>query len=467
MLETKKKIRVEDLPDKVIAELFDNPVYFSRIVFNVYLWSMQRKIAYALKEYKRVCVYSCTGMGKSFVEAILITWFLQTHPNSVVILTGSVFKQVKRTVWRSIIDLYSRARVKLLGEPSAEVWNVTKGQWYAEMLSGRKIEAMQGIHAPYFLAVIDEGSGVEDYVFDAISGNLSGGDSYLLVCGNPLRPQGEFYRLQFDPSFIKFRVSVFDTPMFTGEIEKIPYPYKEILEKVLPTPKWVREMRLRYGEDSLFWKAKILALFPDEYTERGLFTVDLIENAFKRQVEPKDTDKKYITVDVAGYGDDLTVISLWHGFKQVEMLEYAKLRTNEVATEIARISAQFRPDYIIVDSTGLGAGVVDRLYELGFDNVYPVNFSQKALESDRYANVVTEMFFKLREMMANGEVQLKPNEELKRDLLAMEYFFDSGGRLKVVNAHDLKKGKLGRSPDRAVSVALRFAPVRTGLVFTI
>ena len=402
----KNKFDISDLPNEVIMKMIKDPVFYCRVTFNTYLWSKQREIAWALTKSKRVSVYSCTGAGKSFLEANIIHWFLQTHPNSVVVLTGSSFKQAKRTVWRVVVDLYHKSRIKLLGEPTAESWSITKGQWYAEVISGKRIEALQGLHAPYMLFVLDEASGIDEFVYDAVMGNLSGGDAYVLLCGNPLRPEGEFYRTLFDPSYYKVKISVFDTPLFTGEIEEIPEPYKSKLVKVLPSPKWVEDMRQKYGEDSAFWKAKILAEFPTE-SEMGLFNINDIEYCYKNEDISEGSDV-YITCDVARYGDDESVITVWKGMRMVELIPFANNNLMEIVGRIVNLNNRYKADFIVIDSTGLGSGVVDRLIELGYDNVYAVNFSQSAFESDKYVNIATEMFFHLSDMVKEHKVKLIP-----------------------------------------------------------
>lgn len=467
------KINIYDLPPKIINAFINNPIYFSRLVFNNFLWSKQREICYALLKTKRVAVYSATGTGKSFLLANLIHWFLQTRPNSVVAIVGANYRQVLRSVWRVAISQFSKARIKLIGEPTSTKFQVTAGQWYAEVLSARKIEALQGIHAPYMLFLVDEASGVEEMIFDAIDGNLTGGDAYVLMMGNPLRPEGRFYQTLFDPNYYKVRISVFDTPLFTGEINEIPEEYARLLKKVLPTPEWLEQMEVRYGKDSAFYKAKILGIFPEE-SDMGMFNIADIEYAMTNNNVKEDESEIYITADIASMGDDETVICVWKGFKCVEMITSQKNDTMGAVGLINNIAKRYGVDknqsnsYIIVDATGEGRGVVDRLFELGYGNVYPVNFSQNALEREKYFNIATEMFFHLRNVLRNKMIKIPYDDKLKRQLMAISYEFDSEGRFKLVPFKQLKKntGKLGGSPDRAVALALRFSTVgcRVGIV---
>jgi len=447
------KIDITELPKHIIQKFVDDPVFYITTVFNVWLWSKQREILLALRKYKKVAVYSCTGAGKSFLGGATTIWFLQTHPNSIIPIVGASFDQVHRSIWRNVIEFYHKARIKLLGEPTSTRWEITKGQWWASVLSARKIEAIQGIHAPYQLQIIDEASSVEDYVWDALDGNMSGGCNYRLVLGNPLRPEGHFYKTLFDPSYYKVKISVFDTPLFTGEINEIPKKYRDFLYKVLPNEDFVENARRKYGEDSTYWKVKILGEFPLS-VETGMFSPSEIELAMNNP-NPDDKGEYYITVDIARYGEDSTVIAIWKGFKQEKLIELENKNLMEIVGFIIKLYNDYKGAKIIVDSTGLGAGVVDRLDEQGY-KVYPINFSERAFEDDKYANIITEAFFMLKESINAGLVKLVDNDMLKNELLAMEYTFDSKGRFKLIDSKYLKKHKLGRSPDRAMATALRF-----------
>jgi hypothetical protein len=458
------KIDITELPVEVIEKLVNDPVYYARIVHDSYLWSKQREIALALVKYKKVAVYSCTGSGKTFLVANLVSYMLNTRDSMIIPIVSPNFRSCLRTVWRNVVDMYYKSRIQLRGEITSTKWQITKGTHWAEVLSARKIEALQGLHSLYQFQVLEESSGIEDWVIDALDGNITGGINYRLMIGNPLRPEGEFYRTLFNPSYYKVRISVFDTPLFTNEINEIPEKYAKILRKVLPTPEYVEEVELKYGKDSAYYKAKILGIFPEE-SDMGMFNIADIEYAMTNKNVKENENEIYITADIASMGDDETVICVWKGFNCVEMVTSQKNDIMGAVGLINNIAKEYKVDinqhnsYIIVDATGEGRGVADRLLELGYTNVYPVNFSQNALEKEKYANIATEMFFHLRNVLRDRLIKLPYDDKLKRQLMSISYDFDSEGRFKLIPFKQLKKGKLGESPDRAVAVALRFCPV--------
>lgn len=66
-------------------------------------------------------------------------------------------------------------------------------RWFATARTATKPENMRGFHEDYMLFIVDEASGVEDQIMEAILSTLSGEFNKLLMCGNPTRTSGVFY----------------------------------------------------------------------------------------------------------------------------------------------------------------------------------------------------------------------------------------------------------------------------------
>ena len=81
-------------------------------------------------------------------------------------------------------------------------------------------------------------------------------------------------------------------------------------------------------------------------------------------------------VDVARFGDDRTVIFFRRG-RDARTLAPVQLRSADLMTLAARVAetrARMRADAIFVDEGGMGAGVVDRLRQLGCPACLGINF---------------------------------------------------------------------------------------------
>ena len=113
------------------------------------------------------------------------------------------------------------------------------------------------------------------------------------------------------------------------------------------------------------------------------------------------------------------------------------------------------PDSIAVDCIGIGAGVVDRLRELGTDGVIAVNVSHAAYDPDRFANRRAELYWGLRERFHKGTISIKDDPRLIEELAAIRYKITSQGQIRIERKHEMKR-RLRRSPDRADMLALLF-----------
>ena len=158
-------------------------------------------------------------------------------------------------------------------------------------------------------------------------------------------------------------------------------------------------------------------------------------------------------VDVARYGDDSTVICLRQGRKMHWQRVYSQLSTTEVASMVAAECRKQRIAAVFVDEVGVGAGVVDRLKQLGFNNIYGVNVGEKAGEDRKYYNKRAEVWGEMREWLTTADI---PDDRgLLNDLCAPYYSYDNKERIKLEKKEDMKK-RGATSPDRGDALALTF-----------
>ena len=114
-----------------------------------------------------------------------------------------------------------------------------------------------------------------------------------------------------------------------------------------------------------------------------------------------------------------------------------------------------RPSEILIDSIGLGAGVVDRLVELDLP-ARGINVAESSSMSDRYMRLRDELWFKCREWLEQKDVCIPEQDELITELTAVQYEILSSGKFKVESKDQMKKRGY-RSPDIADSLMLTFA----------
>lgn len=165
-----------------------------------------------------------------------------------------------------------------------------------------------------------------------------------------------------------------------------------------------------------------------------------------------------IGCDPAGDGTtdaDRTAIAFRQG-RICKRLEYHEgLDTMQIAGKLAEYHQQYKPAAIFVDKGGLGAGVFDRLRELGVP-VIGVNSATKANDAERFENKRAEMWWLMRDWLMDAPCRIPNNMALVGDLTSPQPKTSSNGRRLLEKKEDMKKRGL-RSPDGADALALTFA----------
>jgi hypothetical protein len=114
-----------------------------------------------------------------------------------------------------------------------------------------------------------------------------------------------------------------------------------------------------------------------------------------------------------------------------------------------------KPSEILIDSIGLGAGVLDRCRELGLP-VRGVNVGESPSSDGRFSRLRDELWWKAREWFDGRDVHIPEDARLIGELTSVHYKLESNGKLRVEPKDMLKKRGL-KSPDVAEALILTFA----------
>ncbi len=131
--------------------------------------------------------------------------------------------------------------------------------------------------------------------------------------------------------------------------------------------------------------------------------------------------------------------------------------TMELAGRVKTIIDKEQPAKVFIDSIGIGAGVVDRLKEMGYACVEGINVARSANDRERFANLRAELWSEMRDWFT-GElpVQIPDDDELHRDLCSLGYKHRSNGQLLIESKAELKKRGMP-SPDIGDALMMTFA----------
>ncbi|MEI7873841.1 MAG: terminase [Alphaproteobacteria bacterium] len=406
----------------------------------------------------RIAVASGHGVGKSALVAWLILWASATVPSTRGVVTANTETQLKTKTWTELAKwqgLVATHDFAELGAASlASVLPVPEGAGRIDCVpwAAHNPEAFAGLHnkGSRVLLVFDEASAIAEPIWETAEGALTdaGTEIVWVAFGNPTRTSGRFHAC-----FGRFRDRWHRQQV---DSRKVSLTDKKQLDQ------WVKD----YGADSDFVRVRVRGQFPRAGTMQ-LIDGESVEDAMRRVPEPDHHAPLVMGVDVARFGDDRSVIVLRRG-RDARSFAVEKHRGMDLMTlagRVAEIAFGHGVRAVFVDETGLGAGVVDRLRQLGVQHVQGVNFGASAARWDGdgakslYANKRAEMWGNLRDWLKAGGA-LPDDPELRADLTGVEYGYTGTGEIQLEKKEDMKKRGLA-SPDIGDALALTFAhPVR-------
>lgn len=425
-----------------------NPVAFVREVLGVEPdpWQVEFLEAIA-KGHRRISIRSGHGVGKSTGASWAMLHFLLTrYPVKVVVtaptsaqLYDALFAEMKRWVKELPPALSELLEVK---QERVELKSSTTEAFISARTSrAEQPEALQGVHSEHVMLVADEASGVPEAVFEAAAGSMSGHSAVTILLGNPVRSSGFFFdthnRLRGE--WWTRRVSCVDSPRVSAA--------------------YVAEMASRYGEDSNAYRIRVLGEFPKS-DDDTVIAMDLLESALHRDVATNPKAPVVWGVDVARFGSDSSALCKRKGNMVTEQirrwrnLDLMQL-TGAIKAEYDGTAMEERPIEILVDVIGLGAGVSDRLLELGLP-ARGINVSESPAMGETYRNLRAELWYKAKQWLEKRDCRLPKDEQLIAELATVRYKFMSSGKIQIESKDEIRKRGLA-SPDLADAFVLTFA----------
>lgn len=525
----------QDILNRVQKE----PVLFiEKVLGCVTMEPYQKNICDEVAKYDRVAISACHAVGKTFLLARIVLWFLYCYKDSIVITTAPTNRQVEALLWGEIGVSVKSALYNLGGHLTNKGLKIAE-KWYAMGFSPQKVaggddskeqqgSTFQGFHADHILIVFDEAVGVPPDIWTQVEGLLTSGAVVKFVCiANPTTKNCDFYDATLLPSWRHIKLNCFDSPNLTAngftclaDIEEEVALLSELndtqrLERIkaykkpvthLISAQWVIEkaMPQEWGVDHPLFQSKVLGEFPDA-DDTVLIQSKTVETAQNRKDMAKEKGARYIGIDVARYGDDTTVFTelieaekmsvidetgktIWSETKVVHTRnkKMAKRDLMEITGEAVRfIMDEYEGEdvIVVVDATGLGSGVYDRLVELKKEKVagaygqavlprkirlVEIHYgggvknlrkskkkpTQKEEENEKtYHNIKAIMFKELNDALKN-DLRLRKDSTYNAELPTIKYKFTSSGKMIIESKQDYKKRTGKPSPDASDSLAM-------------
>lgn len=198
-----------------------------------------------------------------------------------------------------------------------------------------------------------------------------------------------------------------------------------------------------------------------------LIPYDKITDCFTNDYVPNGD--KYMTIDVARFGKDTTVICVWDGFRCDAIYQYSGKSLTEVADTVRALQTHFNVpnSHTIADEDGVGGGVVDILKCRGF-----INNSQALTNPDapydtkgekpkeNFVNLKSQCYFKLADLINKGCIYIRCNDITQKESIIQEleqvkqHNMDKDGKRSIVPKDKIKE-LIGRSPDFSDALMMR------------
>lgn len=402
----------------------------------------------------RIATKSAHGVGKSTMTAWLILWAMSTRPHLNAAITANTYPQLNGKTWRELALWHKRAInghwFKWSAKRFAHVEHPST--WFADAVTNnpQNSEAFAGLHGRYVMTIFDEASGIEDIIWEVCEGAHTTDRSLAFAFGNPSRNAGRFK-------------ACFTTDSFRWKNFTVSG-----MNSMLTNKNLIREWREAYGEDSDFYKVRALGEFPHT-TSMQFISEGTLDAAVLRDIpyEAYITMPLIMGVDIArggddsgtggDYGGDNNVITLRRGRKFLESDVFpGRGDTMKVASYIAESIKKHKPWAVFVDEVGLGYGVVDRLRMLGH-SVMGVNPGKTPDNESLYKDKRMECWDRMRQWLETADIP--ENRQLREELLAPQFghvSLKTRGELLALEKKKHTRNSLGRSPDRADSLAYTF-----------
>lgn len=409
-------------------------------------WEASKKIV----ESRRLSIRSGHGVGKSAFLSWSILWFMTCFFPTKIPCTAPTAHQLSDVLWAELAKWHRTFLDRVPALANQFEW--TKDEFrmkdapkesfaVARTARADRPEALQGFHSDNLLILVDEASGVPDVIFEVGQGALSSVHAYVILTGNPTRTTGFFFETHHR---LRERWA---TMAVNGE--EVPLVSKQFID----------DISHQYGADSNVYKVRVRGEFPTSEDD-AVIPLELCESAILRDVELHGPVRWGL--DVARFGDDRTVLvkrrengttekhKAWSG---VDTMQTA----GRVYSEYLATPTEEKPEQIFVDVIGIGAGVADRLGELGLP-VVPVNVGEASSYNDQYNRLRDELWFLARKALERLDFKLAEDDALVAELSLPKYKFTSSGKLQVESKDDLKK-RYPRSPDIADAFCLTFGMI--------
>jgi hypothetical protein len=397
----------------------------------------------------RIAVASGKGIGKSALIAMIVNWGLSTCEDCRIVIMANTGTQLATKTAPEVQKWFRLAINRFFWEiTSTAIYSRIPERvktWRADFLtwSEENPEASAGLHnrGKRIIVVVDEASVIPKPIWDVIEGYLTDEETQLLVIafGNPTENTGEF-REFFGSKKHRWVTRQIDA-------RKVEGTNKEQIAK------WIEDE----GEDSDFVRIWVKGEFP-RFGTFQFISSEAVEKCRKYKASGFESLPKVMTVDVARFGDDETVIACRQGRKFRILEKQRGWDTFQTTAKVIEWIGMEVPDAVIVDADGIGAGVFDNLNHRGFGkNLYEFHGGETPIETNKYFNKRAECWGLMKAAITAG-MEIPDTAEIADQLTGIRYSYSNDQKIQLEKKDSMKLRGL-MSPDVGDACAMSYSVV--------
>jgi phage terminase large subunit len=407
----------------------------------------------------RTCLKASKGTGKTTVLAWVAWHFLVVWEDANVAATSITSDNLRDGLWKEMAVWQNKSKFLLASfqwqkerifykcDPNriGTWWMAARG-WSKSANTEEQANTLAGLHAKRILFILDETGGMPRAIMATAEAALSSGEVCKIVqAGNPTNLEGPLYD-----------ATTVERPMWnviemTGDPDNPKRSPRVSIQ-------WARDQIKKYGRNSPWVKVNVFGEFP-EASLNTLLGPNEVTEAMQRHLkwEQYEWAQKRLGIDVARFGDDLTVIFPRQGKASFTPVAMSHPRNSPASVDIAARVTMAKQKWgsemeFFDDTVGWAHGAVDIMRA----NKYPVmaiRFEGEAI-NPRYYNKRAEIWMEMADWVKGGGAL--PNvPELMGELTIPQYSYMSGKF--IIEPKDDIKERLGRSPNYADALALTFS----------
>lgn len=206
------------------------------------------------------------------------------------------------------------------------------------------------------------------------------------------------------------------------------------------------KQRLRYGN----WDYNV--------EDNQIFDMSVLYSLFNKK-NNDNIKEYYLSIDVARFGNDKTVIILWNKYHVCNIFTLSKQDLDTQYHYIVDIIRKYNIKIlnVVIDTDGVGGGLADR-----FKGCVNLVNNSKAFKNENFNNLKTQLYFKAAELVNNSIITFDENisDDIKSFLIQELNFVvkkeqKADEKIQIENKDYIKK-KINRSPDYSDAFAYRF-----------